>query len=46
MIEKEEIISERQSLHHCQKCHKVAENSTGFAADKLGYVGVFLLRHY
>lgn len=35
------IINEQQSLHHCQKCHKVAENTTGFAADKLGYVEVF-----
>ena len=39
------VISERQALHGHEQLHQVAIDSAALAADKLGKVGVLLLRH-
>ena len=39
------VISKRQALHGYQQLHQVAVHATALAADKLGKVGVLLLRH-
>ena len=39
------IIGERQALHGHEQLHQVAVHATALAADKLGKVGVLLLRH-
>ena len=39
------VISERQALHGHEQLHQVAVHATALAADKLGKVGILLLRH-
>ena len=39
------VISERQALHGYQQLHQVAVHATALTADKLGKVGILLLRH-
>ena len=39
------VISKRQALHGHEQLHQVAIDSAALAADKLGKVGVLLLRH-
>jgi len=39
------VIGERQALHGHEQLHQVAIDSAALAADKLGKVGVLLLRH-
>ena len=40
------VIGKRQTFHNCQQRLQMAEYASGLAANQLGHVGIFFLRHH